>query len=690
MILADLASVIVNLVTSTALAWLIFLRKRQLIHYCLFNLSIAIWSSLYFFWLLAADRAVFLLIAKLLMVSIVYIPYAFLNFCYEFTKYKKPTLITLYNTVGFFLLSALAFTPLLVNGADPILGFHFWPHAGSAFFIFLAYFFSNVGIGLFLFIKKYSLDSNRVLYLFLASIIGFSGGSSNFFLWFGIPIFPYGNVLVSVYVLLIFYAITIHKLMDISVVIKKATAYAISVVVIIATLAGAWVIGRSHPQWTILLFSALALFWAFATIPLKNLLITTARRAFVRGWYDPQTAILKVSGELGATIERQDIFNRLTHTLDEILEPVGVVVIGGHPRADGDPEPKTGWIPAGVYPRLRSGAGMTESLSGMTFVTLIDTLPPDQQQGLIAILPPEYHKKSVVLPLFSAGKHLEGVIVLGPKDSGSPYTPTDLAFLATVQQFAEVVFEKIKPYEAVKAEYEHTKSQLQKMAEQAAFANLTMGIAHEIRNPFGILQTSINILIKKRDDPAMVQTMSDRIQAAIQRILKIMDHMTVYGRADHADMRSENVKHIIEDYLFTAKPHYAADGITLTESLSEVPSIKANASAIYQMIGNVVQNAAEAIQGTHQPGNITIKVATQDRQLDGKTRKGIAVTVSDDGPGMSEETRQNVFNAFFSTKHTHTGLGLSIVLNLMNSHGGFVDVESKEGAGTTIRLWFPI
>jgi signal transduction histidine kinase len=264
-----------------------------------------------------------------------------------------------------------------------------------------------------------------------------------------------------------------------------------------------------------------------------------------------------------------------------------------------------------------------------------------------------------------------------------------LAFLATVQQFAEIVFEKIRPYEQIKADYEQTKSQLQKMAEQAAFANLTMGIAHEIRNPFGILQTSINILVKKRDDDQMVKTMSGRIESAIQRILKIMDHMTAYGRVDHSEARSENVKQIIEDYLFTAKPHYAADGIILNDLLSEVPLIKANASAIYQMVGNVVQNAAEAIQDTGQPGSITVGLAPQERKLDGHHVPGVVITITDTGPGMSSDTQEKLFNAFFSTKHTHTGLGMSIVLNLAKAHGGFVDVESKEGSGTTIRLWFP-
>ncbi|NBV42224.1 hypothetical protein EBR96_05590 [bacterium] len=202
-ILFCLLAVILNLACSTFLAVLFAIKRRDLKHYISFNLSIGIWSLLYIPWLLINDPTVFEIFARLLLVSIVVIPYTFLNVCFEISNTLRPKWVRFYNLIGLISFSALAFTPLLISGVySPATGFTNWPIAGPLHPLYLVYFAMNCVYGQYILLK--TLPSNsKVAYIIIGTLVGFSGGATNFFLWYQVEIPPLGNGLVSLYANLI-------------------------------------------------------------------------------------------------------------------------------------------------------------------------------------------------------------------------------------------------------------------------------------------------------------------------------------------------------------------------------------------------------------------------------------------------------------------------------------------------------
>ena len=240
-------------------------------------------------------------------------------------------------------------------------------------------------------------------------------------------------------------------------------------------------------------------------------------------------------------------------------------------------------------------------------------------------------------------------------------------------------------------ELKKNKLTIEKLQQQAAFANLTKGIAHEIRNPFAILQSSMELLIDRRNNESEAQELVERIKVGIKRILKIIQVMLKYGGAAAKEKETLDVNAFLEDFLSMAVRKYEREGITFEVDLGVLPPLFGDPTALYQIIGNLVQNAQEAItEAKREAGLIHIKTEPKSRLFEDLSIEGVELSVCDNGIGISDDVRLQIYDAFFSTKYGNQGLGLSVVLNLIKDHNGLIDVESKAGHGTTFRVWLPL
>lgn len=222
-------SALINAVTSAVLGVLVFLRQsksRVYLMFSLFALAVAVWSTFYYFWRTANDSDAALLFVRLFMAAAVFIPFFYFHFVTLFVGSEKRHIASV--VAGYVLaivFSALSFSSLFIEGVVQKGTFGYWPEPGSLFLPFLiAWLFYAVYATTLLF-QTYLYASGRkktqLLLLLLGMSFGYIGGATNYFLWYDIPIPPYGNILVAMYVVMATYAIVRHHLFELKVIIAE-------------------------------------------------------------------------------------------------------------------------------------------------------------------------------------------------------------------------------------------------------------------------------------------------------------------------------------------------------------------------------------------------------------------------------------------------------------------------------------
>ena len=235
-------------------------------------------------------------------------------------------------------------------------------------------------------------------------------------------------------------------------------------------------------------------------------------------------------------------------------------------------------------------------------------------------------------------------------------------------------------------------SQLAQSQKLEAIGTLAGGIAHDFNNLLLVIQGYASMISSSagEDQGALAAA---RIQDAVGRGARLTRQLLEYSRQQTHRPTLINLNDAITDAMQLLEP-LIRPGITLTTSLHSPLAYSAlDPSQIQQCIFNLVSNAADALEegGTIQLRSRMIgpEQARSLRFESDATTSYVALEVIDDGIGMDEETRRRVFEPFFSTKSTGTGLGLASVYGIVRQGHGHLSVESEVGIGTSFRLYFP-
>jgi two-component system, NtrC family, sensor kinase len=233
------------------------------------------------------------------------------------------------------------------------------------------------------------------------------------------------------------------------------------------------------------------------------------------------------------------------------------------------------------------------------------------------------------------------------------------------------------------ATLERTQQQLLYKERLASMGQLAAGVAHEINNPLGTILLFGDALL--RETPADQPQRKDlqMIVDETMRCKKIVGDLLNFARQQDIVLQETDVHEVLEQVIegLARQPsfeeviierHYAAD----------LPPIQADYGQLQQVFVNLLNNAAEAMDGQ---GTLTLTTCAIDRQL-------VEIVVSDTGPGISHENLNKLFTPFFTTKPPGkgTGLGLSIVYGIIKMHRGQVRVASHAGRGTSVIVTLPI
>lgn len=242
------------------------------------------------------------------------------------------------------------------------------------------------------------------------------------------------------------------------------------------------------------------------------------------------------------------------------------------------------------------------------------------------------------------------------------------------------------------AEQRRLEEQLQQAQRIQALGTLTGGIAHDFNNILTAILAHVDLASSDPEQDDLEGSLA-AIRKAGQRGADLVRRLMRYSR--HEEPRRERV-HVesILDEVIELLSATAPKWVRFVKQIDgSVPTIDADPTQVHQVVMNLCSNAVQAIARRH--GTVQINVAVAEAPApDVLLPPGsyVRVSVSDTGSGMDDATLQRIFEPFFTTKPTGqgTGLGLSVVHGIMESHGGAIRARSKLGEGTTFDLYFPI
>ncbi len=213
---------------------------------------------------------------------------------------------------------------------------------------------------------------------------------------------------------------------------------------------------------------------------------------------------------------------------------------------------------------------------------------------------------------------------------------------------------------------------------------LAAGVAHEIGNPLNSLHIHLQLMersVQKLDDgeKAELEQSIDVARSEVNRLDSIVTQFLKAIRPSRPQLRPENVNTIVEEAVRFFAPELQDREIAVEQELrSDLPLLQLDRDQMKQAFYNVIKNSVEAM---HRHGTLRIRTDLADTQ--------VIVRFVDTGGGMSAENLSRVFEPYFTTKPTGSGLGLLIVRRIVREHGGELSIESSQGRGLTLTIRLP-
>lgn len=245
---------------------------------------------------------------------------------------------------------------------------------------------------------------------------------------------------------------------------------------------------------------------------------------------------------------------------------------------------------------------------------------------------------------------------------------------------------------------EQAQAEARRSERLAALGQLSAGLAHEIRNPLGVIKGSAEMLTQKlgQSDPlatelaGYISTETNRLSALVTRFLD-------FARPLHADLSPCDLTSVLDRALNDVAQFWKGAPVKVEKNYqANLPQVPIDEALVEQAFVNIIQNAYDAMNPSGGDLHVNLH-RTRQQQRNGDSVDGVEVRIADSGPGISPELREQIFNPFVTTKKSGVGLGLSIVSKIMDGHHGSIRVESSEapseaapqGKGACFVMFFP-
>ncbi len=218
----------------------------------------------------------------------------------------------------------------------------------------------------------------------------------------------------------------------------------------------------------------------------------------------------------------------------------------------------------------------------------------------------------------------------------------------------------------------------------AALGQMSAGLAHEIRNPLGVIKGSAEMLTKKlQDSNPLASELAGYISGEVNRLSSLVARFLDFARPQALELVPGDVSEVVDRALAAVNAERPEAKVAVERKYAAgLPAVRMDDRLAEQVFHNLAQNAYEAMDSG---GTLRVEIAAVRRDA----ASGVEVTFRDSGPGIPPEIAEQVFNPFFTTKKTGVGLGLAIVSKIMDEHHGSLRQENEPGQGACFRVFFP-
>jgi len=224
------------------------------------------------------------------------------------------------------------------------------------------------------------------------------------------------------------------------------------------------------------------------------------------------------------------------------------------------------------------------------------------------------------------------------------------------------------------------KEQLSRAEHLSTIGEMVAGISHEIRNPLGIIRSSAELLMKKVASYDPSNTIPGIIIEEANRLNSIITDFLNFARPRSPNFMPCRVEEVLEKNITYLSSQILEQGHTIHKHFSEsLPAVMADSAMLYQAFLNILINALQSMQ---TGGKINVEINSSDSL--------VLIAVQDEGDGIPEDLLEKIWDPFFTTKEKGTGLGLGIVKNIIESHGGTVKIENRSSGGAQVTLGLPL
>jgi len=371
---------------------------------------------------------------------------------------------------------------------------------------------------------------------------------------------------------------------------------------------------------------------------------------------------------VGELFRRVEIF--LSHQFQ--IEQVIVLIRNEKPFDHSSAQPFTDWKQQPDSLRIEPNCHLVhELLKTKRSVEFYDIKRDKHHRNICSQL--ESKSIRILLPLL-AEDELIGILALGVKKSARELTAE---MLDTLTIFANEVATAYQRNSTIEQMREKERQQF-RTQHLASLAQLIAGVAHEIRNPLGVISTSAQTLLKRKLPTKEEHELKEFIVVEADRLNKILTDFLGLAKLRTPKFESVSLEELFQRLQTALGP--SANGIEIRVSnAGAVSEVLTDRELLYQLLFNLGINAVDAVKErcksdpefSCSKGRVTIGSSVQDGRLN--------ISMSDNGTGIPEEHLQKVFDPFYTTKEAGTGLGLSISHNIAETIGGHLQASSRRG-----------